>query len=292
MKNQRNKALLSLVLSMSIFGTIGIVRKYIDLPSSVIALGRAFIGTLFLALLLFIRRQPFSVSAVRKQALSLLLSGCFLGFNWILLFEAYCYTTVATATLCYYMAPVIVILAAPLLFRETLTVKKGLCALAAVVGAVLVSGILTGGSGSSDGKGVLLGLGAAVLYASVVLLNKGIRDVPAMDRTLVQLAVSAIVLIPYVLLTEDMPQLSPGAVELGLLLLAGILHTGIAYALYFDSIHALSAQTAALFSYIDPVLAILLSALLLQEPMGISGIFGAVLILGAAFLSEYEPKKA
>lgn len=292
MKNQRNKALLSLVLSMSIFGTIGIVRKYIDLPSSVIALGRALIGTLFLALLLFIRRQPFSVSVVRKQALSLLLSGCFLGFNWILLFEAYCYTTVATATLCYYMAPVIVILAAPLLFRETLTVKKGLCVLAAVVGAVLVSGILTGGSGSSDGKGVLLGLGAAVLYASVVLLNKGIRDVPAMDRTLVQLAVSAIVLIPYVLLTEDVTLLSPGAVDLGLLLLAGILHTGIAYALYFGSIHALSAQTAALFSYIDPVLAILLSALLLQEPMGISGIFGAVLILGAAFLSEYEPKKA
>ena len=292
MKNQRNKALLSLILSMSIFGTIGIVRKYVALPSSVIALGRALIGTIFLALLMILRRQPFSVSAVRKQALPLLLSGCFLGFNWILLFEAYCYTPVATATLCYYLAPVIVILAASLLFRETLTVKKALCALAAVIGAVLVSGILTGGSGSSDGKGVLLGLGAAVLYASVVLLNKGIRDVPAMDRTLVQLAVSAIVLIPYVLLTEDMPQLSPGALDLALLLLAGILHTGIAYALYFGSIHALSAQTAALFSYIDPVLAILLSALLLREPFGICSIFGAVLILGAAFLSEYEPKKA
>jgi len=289
MKHRETTHRISLILSMCIFGTIGLVRRYIDLPSSVIALARAVIGTVFLAVLVVLRRRRPNWKAIGKMLPLLLLSGAALGFNWILLFESYCHTSVATATLCYYMAPILVILAAPLLFRERLTLRKALCIPAALVGIVLVSGILqTGIQSLSELKGILLGLSAAVLYASVVLLNKKIRDIPALDRTILQLAISGIILIPYTLLTEDWSSMTLTGDAAVLLLIAGVIHTGIAYALYFGSISKLPAQTAALLSYIDPIIAILLSALFLQEPMTAYSILGAVLILGAAVVSELE----
>lgn len=281
------KSRLALIASMAIFGTIGILRKHIDLPSSAVALTRAWIGAAFLILLLIIRRQKPDLSGLRAHLLPLLLSGAGLGFNWILLFEAYRYTTVATATLCYYMAPILVILVSPLLFRERLTGRKLICLAAAVIGIVLVSGVADSGL-DTDLTGILFGLGAAVLYASVVLMNKKIAGIAAIDRTLLQLLTAGIVLLPYTLLTEDIQSLRPDLTGAVLLLVAGILHTGIAYALYFGAIPSLSAQTAALYSYIDPILAIVLSAVALREPVTAAGLAGAVLILGAAFLSERE----
>lgn len=113
------------ILAMSIFGTIGIFRRYIPLPSSVLALARGTIGTIFLLfLLLVIKRQRLSAEAISRNFKFLVISGALIGFNWILLFEAYQYTTVATATLCYYMAPVLVIMASPFFFQEKLTPCK------------------------------------------------------------------------------------------------------------------------------------------------------------------------
>ena len=281
------KGRIALIASMCIFGTIGILRKFIDLPSGTIALARAWIGTAFLLCVVLLRREKPDWAAISKNALRLLVSGTFIGFNWVLLFESYRYTSVAAATLCYYMAPILMILAAPFLFKEALTRKQLLCVAAAVVGVVLVSGILQTGFGSiGELRGILLGLGAAVLYASVVLLNRTITGISAYYKTICQLGIAGIVLIPYVLLTEAPGQLTFTPLGLGLLLVAGILHTGLAYAMYFGSIQKLKTRTVALYSYIDPILAVILSALVLQEPMTISGAIGAVLILGAAFLSE------
>ena len=285
-ENQKSSRL-SLIFAMIIFGTIGLLRKYIDLPSSIIALARAVIGTGFLLALLLIKKQRPDLGAIRKNLPALLLSGAVLGFNWILLFEAYLYTTVAAATLCYYMAPMLVILASAVLFREKLTWKRLLCVLVALAGIVLVSGILdTGFGGTAELKGIALGLGAAALYAAVVLLNKKISGISSLDRTILQLAVAATVLLPYTLLTEDWSQLQPDSTGLLMLLVAGIVHTGLAYALYFGSIRALPTQTVALYSYLDPILAVLLSALFLREPISPAGIVGAVLVLGAAVFSE------
>jgi len=287
---QTNKsARLPLLAAMCIFGSIGLVRKFIDLPSSVIALARALIGTGFLLILLAFQRRKIDFSGIRKNLIYLLLSSVALGFNWILLFEAYCYTTVATATLCYYMAPILVILVASVLFQEKLTVKKLICSFVALVGIVLVSGVLdTGMSGASDFRGILLGLGAAALYATVVLLNKKITGLSALERTVMQLAIAGIILLPYTLFTEDWSAMHPGTVDITLLIVAGIVHTGIAYALYFGSISTLPSPTVALYSYIDPILAIVLSALFLQEPITVGGAIGAVLILGAAYISDRE----
>ena len=284
-------ATFKLTLSMVIFGTIGIFRRYIPLPSSLVAMSRGLIGMLFLLLVMLLRRGGMNRAAVRKRLGLLCLSGAAIGVNWILLFEAYNYTSVATATLCYYLAPMFVILASPLVVGERLTAKKLICVLAALLGMVFVSGVLESGGGSSDLKGVLLGLGAAVLYASVVLMNKQLGDVPAYDRTIVQLGSSAAVLLPYVLLTEDMGALTFTPGTIGLLLVVGIVHTGIAYALYFGSLMQLKAQTAAILSYIDPVVAVLLSALVLREHMSLLSGLGAVLVLGAAVVSELPSRR-
>ena len=189
------------------------------------------------------------------------------------------------------MAPELVPLTAPFLFKERLTKKKMLCIAGALVGMIFVSGIWnTGISGTGELRGVLYGIGAAVFYASVILLNKKIRDISAYDKTMMQLAAASIVLLPYTVLTEKVSVLSLTPVAVILLAVVGILHTGISYTLYFGSMKELEAQTIAIFSYIDPIVAILLSALFLKEPLGIGGIAGAIMVLGAALISELPDK--
>lgn len=284
---QNSKGKQMLAMSMLIFSTIGILRRYIPLSSACVALVRAVVGALFLLIVLKCRRQSLNSSAIRKNLIPLLLSGSALGFNWILLFESYWHTSVATATLCYYLAPILVILVSPLVLKERLTGKKLLCAWVALVGLILVSGVAEAEfTGLSEMKGILFGLGAAVLYAAVMLLNKKIRDIGAYDKTIFQLAVAGFALLPYVLLTEDMSALNINSTAVVLLAIAGVIHTGVAYALYFGSIPLLPAQSVALYSYIDPVLAIILSMLFLKEPMSIPSGIGAVMILGAAFMGE------
>lgn len=290
MKDQDARSRNYLIVSMCIFGTVGIFRRYIDLPSSLIALVRGLLGTGFLGGFLLLRRQRLDQQAIRKNILLLLTSGAAIGFNWIFLFEAYCCTSVATATLCYYLAPILVILASPVVLGEKLTVRKGLCALAALTGMVFVSGIPEAGlPGLSESKGILFGLAAAVLYASVILMNKKMTAIPALDQTIFQLGFASAAMVPYVLLTVSPAVLSFDAISLVMLCILGAVHTGLAYLLYFGSMGRLKGHTVALFSYIDPVLAILLSSLLLKEPLTSGGILGAILILGAACISQLFP---
>ena len=283
-----NKEKMMMIGAMTIFGTIGIFRKYIPLPSSLLALARGIIGTAFLLfLVLAVKRDKLSIEAIKRNFVFLVVSGAFIGFNWILLFEAYQYTTVATATLCYYMAPVIVVLVSPFLFKERLTLLKAICVAVALAGMVFVSGIPQSGfGGMSELKGILLGLGAATLYAIVVILNQYIKDIPAYDKTIMQLGTAAVAILPYTLLTENFADISFTPVAVLMLLFVGIVHTGIAYTLYFGSMSGLKAQTIALFSYIDPVVAIILSAVILQENIGLWGVIGAVMVLGSTMVSE------
>jgi len=278
-----------LILSMLIFGTIGLFRRAIPYPSSVVALVRSVIGLVFLLLVRAIRREPIDRTAVKRNLPKLLLLGAMLGTNWIFLFEAYNYTSVAAATMCYYMAPVFIILLSVPVFGEKITPRKGICAAVAVFGMVLVSDVLT--TGLHGAKGLVFGLIAAVLYAVIVIINRTLKDISAEDRTIMQFAASSLVMLPYVLLTENLAALEVTPRVLLLLLIVGVVHTGIAYVLYFGSIAHVPAQTAALLSYIDPIVAVLLSLTVLREPMSPTALFGAVLVIGAMILSEITPKK-
>lgn len=288
---KENAAKLKLLGAMSIFGTIGLFVRYIPLSSAAIAFCRGVLGCLFLLGFMAVTGKKLSRADIKKNLLVLCLSGAAIGGNWILLFEAYRYTTVATATVCYYLAPLFLLLASPLV-GEKLTVKKLLCMAAALVGMVLVSGVVQGGMPRlSELTGVALGVGAAVLYATVMLLNKKLRPISAYDKTVVQLGTAALVVLPYMLLTGGVAVPSVEPLAWALLLVVGIVHTGVAYTLYFGSLGALDAKTVAVFSYLDPVIAVLLSALLLKETMDIYSIAGTVLILGSALCSELPERK-
>ena len=275
------------VSSMLIFGTIGVFRRYIPLPSAFLAFTRGIIGGLCILLLIRIRKKGGREPLARRDLLMLVVSGALIGFNWMLLFEAYNHTTVAVATLCYYMAPTIVILLSPIVFRERLTARKAICAAVAVAGMVLVSGVLgEHGAPEASVPGILLGLGAAAIYAAVVIMNKKIRGVDTYRKTTVQLLSAGLAMVPYLLLTGGFSTEGFSVSATVLLLVVGVVHTGIAYALYFGSMDGLRVQTVAILSYIDPVSALLFSAFLLREPLSPLNILGAVMIIGSAMVSE------
>ena len=289
-KPNDRKSLGMFVASMLIFGTVGVLRRYIPLPSALLACTRGILGGLFLLAFVRLRKKAAGAKLPPGVMPRLVITGAMIGINWILLFEAYNHTTVAVATLCYYMQPTIVVLLSPLIFRERLTFRRALCAAVSIVGMVLVSGVIGGGQVGSL-KGILLGLGAACFYASVIIMNKKLPETDAHQRTTVMLLSAGIVMLPYLLATGGFRAEGLNTTSVLLLLVLGIFHTGIAYALYFGSMDGLRVQTIAVFGYIDPVAALLFSALLLREPLSPLSVVGAVMIIGSAIISEIEPTK-
>lgn len=275
---------LNLIVAMVVVGTIGIFVTYIPLPSSVIAMVRAVTGSLFLAIVMVIKREKISWETVKANGIVLLLSGTALGFNWIFLFEAYHYTTVSVATLCYYMAPVFVILLSPFILKEKLTWISVLCTVAAVIGAVLISE--AAGLGGQDIRGIGFGLLAALLYCSILLLNKKMKGLKDLEKTFCQLTISAVVMLIYVFSTQKLSSLEFTSRTIVLLFIIGIVYTGIVYILFFSAIGRLPAQTSSILSYLDPVTAILISMIVLHQPLTFIQICGTILILGSTFVNE------
>ncbi|MBQ2254522.1 MAG: EamA family transporter, partial [Clostridia bacterium] len=276
--------------SMLIFGTVPLVVRMIDLSSSERALYRAIMAAVLVGGFLLITRQKLPLRDIKKELLLLLLSGAAMGFNWVLLFEAYKYTTVSVATLSYYFAPVIVMMVCPLLFREKMGVRQILSFVMSTAGLVLITG--TAGGGSSDLLGIAFGLGAAVLYATVMLLNKFIKGVTGLHRTFIQFLAAIAVLTPYVALTSGFhPTALDGRGAVSLLIL-GLVHTGIAYCMYFSALKELPGQEVAILSYIDPLVAVLVGFIWLDETMTPPQIVGGLLILGFTLWSELPARKS
>lgn len=280
------KSYLMLVVSMLTFGTIGIFRKYIPLSSGMLAFVRGILGSLFLVAWVKLRRHKLS-KPDRRTVFWLVITGALIGLNWIFLFEAYNLTTVANATMSYYMQPTIVILLSPIFFKEKLGLRKIVCAILAIIGMVFVSGIMDSKNENwGSMQGIWFGLIAAALYATVVIFNKKISISDAYTKTILQLFSAAMVLIPYLVVTESRNPLQLDWFAVVMVLIVGIFHTGVAYALYFGSMTQLKSQSIAVLSYIDPVFALVLSQVFLHERMTIYGGLGAVLIIGSALYSE------
>ena len=274
-----------LITSMAIFGTIGLFVRNIPVSSGELALYRAVLAALLIGAFLFVTKQKIPFSNIKKEIPMLLASGVAMGINWILLFEAYKYTTVSVATLSYYFAPVIVTLVCPILFKESLTAKQVVCFVMSTLGLVMITGI-GDMSGENNFVGILFGLGAAVFYATVILLNKFIRNVEGIHRTFLQFLSAIVVLIPYVLMTSGVTLGNLGGIGWTNLLIVGLIHTGVTYCIYFSSLKELPGQKAAILSYIDPLVAVLISVTVLNETMTLWQVIGGILILGFTLWNE------
>ncbi|MCM3767671.1 DMT family transporter [Neobacillus niacini] len=279
---------MKLLSAMLIFGSLGLFVKNIDLSSSEIAFLRGVIGSLFLLVASLLVKHKVSVKMLKKNAVLLLLSGGAVGLNWIFLFESYRYTTISNATISYYFAPVFVMILAPWILKEKITLAKAGCILAAMAGLYLiVQNGSVGGTGSyNHGLGIFYGLLAAGFYASVILMNKFIKNLSGFEITLVQLMTAAIVLLPYILVQGQLDLSGLNSSSIMFILILGIVHTGFAYFLYFSSLQQLKGQTIAVLSYIDPISAVIFAAIFLSESMTVLQMVGGVLILGSTFLSE------
>lgn len=278
-----------LIASMITFGTLGPFVRNIPVSSGELALYRAILAAVLIAAYLLITGQRIPLRQIRREVPVLLASGMAMGINWILLFEAYKYTTVSAATLSYYFAPVIVTLVCPILFKEKLTARQMICFAMSTLGLVLITGIGTSGSGR-DLIGILFGLGAAGFYAAVILLNKFIRNVEGIHRTLLQFLSAVVILLPYVLVTSGVTLGAMDVVGWMNLLIVGLVHTGVTYCLYFSSLKELPGQKAAILSYIDPLVAVLVSVTVLGESMTLLQGIGGMLILGFTLWNEIAPE--
>lgn len=274
---------------MAAFGTLPVFVKNIPLSSAEIALYRAVLAAVLTGIYIAAAKKNAEFKRIRRELPLILVSGAAMGINWILLFEAYRYTSVSVATLSYYFAPVIVTIACPFLFRERLTVKQVFCFVMATAGVVLITGV--GGLGSgSEIKGIALGLSAAVFYASVILLNKRIRTVDGINRTFIQFIAAAAVLLPYTAAAEGFHLMSLDFAGTLNLLAVGFIHTGVTYCLYFSSVTWLTGQQAAVLSYIDPLVAVVMSVTVLGESITPLQAAGGLMILGFTLLNEVRIK--
>ena len=279
-----------LITAMTVFGTIGIFVRNIPVSSGELALYRAVLASGMLGLYFLVTKQKIGLKSIGRELPLLLISGGAMGFNWILLFEAYKYTTVSVATLSYYFAPVIVTVLCPVLFREKMGVKQWICFAMSTLGIVLITGIGDLNAGSSHLMGIAFGLGAAAFYAAVILLNKFIKGVAGIHRTFLQFLAAIAVLIPYVMCTTGVDLAVLDGMGWMNLLIVGLFHTGVTYCLYFSALKDLPGQEAAILSYIDPLVAVVLSVFLLGESMTVAQLIGGGLILGFTLWNELPPK--
>lgn len=277
---------LMLMSAMAIFGTLAPFVRNIPVTSAELSLFRAMLAASLIGIFLLVTKQTIPVKNLKKELILLMCSGASMAVNWILLFEAYKYTTVAIATLSYYFAPVLVTVASAFLFREKLGKKQIICFVMSTLGLIIVTGITNLGSGSNNAVGILFGLGAAVLYAVCILLNKAIKGVGGIQRTFLQFVAAIAVMVPYVAFSGGVSLNAMTSLGWGSLLIVGLVHTGITYCLYFTAVERIPGQEVAILSYIDPLVAVVIGVVVLGEPLSLQQMIGGAMILGFTLWNE------
>lgn len=275
------------IVSLLIFGSNGVFASHIDMTSAEIVCMRTLIGSLALILVLLVSRTKLDCAVMKREAFKLIAAGICLGVNWALLFEAYKLMSVSIATLTYYLAPIIVLLLSPLLLREKQSARAYIGMCAAVVGLVLAVGL---GDTSVSATGLIVGLGSAVFYAGLIIFNKKIDGVTGLPLTTIEMVIAACVMLPYVLLTGGYVGFPPDMEGTLYLIFLCLVNTGLACWLYFSSMNRLPARAVALFGYVDPVSALIFSAVFLGDRMGALQIAGAVLVFAGAAFGQSKPK--
>ncbi len=275
---------LMFILTMMAFGTVSLFVRRVGLPPAEVSFWRAVIALVAIGLFMGATGRFRALLTLKPWLWRFLLSGFVMAANWILLFEAIRHTSIALATLAYYLAPTLILLASAWLLRERVTRGQALCFALSTLGLVLMLGVSGGSRG--DLRGILLALGSAVLYAAVVMMNRTAGDADGVARTFVQFCAAALALLPYLAFGRgfEAARLDAGA-ALSLLVL-GLFHTGVCYCLYFIALPHLKGQQVAIFSYLDPLVAVLLSVLLLGEPVGSLQLLGGGLMVLGALLNE------
>ncbi len=286
-----NSPRLFIVIDMLLWSTLGVLRRYVYLPSEVIAMLRGIMGSAFLISVLYLKYDGFHREQVRKNIKALLIGGIMLGINWAFLFEAYRYTQVGIAEIFYFTNTVFVILLAPFITKERITLSQWICVLVALGGMVLVSGAYKLTLSTKDLLGICLAVLAALASTATIFSGKVMKDIPDIEVAAIQLTLSGLILIPYTLFTGELANARFG-LDMSTLItcVLGFVHTGVAYVLFFAALPKIPSAEYTILSYIDPIFAIVWGWLLLGEVLSVPQLIGAALIIGSLMYSELSKK--
>nr|WP_321297894.1 EamA family transporter [uncultured Sphaerochaeta sp.] len=266
------------VLSMVIFGTIGAFVRVIGLSSPLIAFYRGLLGTLYFlpSMRSWITNQPdlLSLWLYRRK---LLLSAFLLAGNWILLFEAFRNTTIAIASLLYYTAPLLVLLFSRIGSKERIPMRTLISLVSSFFGMVLLCNVE--GNDGYSGKGVLFGMGAALCYAGLIMVNRSLKELPEEHTTPIQLALSTLVLAPYLFLFELESFFPTRVVGWAALAILGFVHSGFGFLLFFQGVKTVEPKKIAILGYLDPLVSVLISVFLFQEILTQWQIVGSLILI-------------
>lgn len=276
-------AYLSYILALLLFGSNGIIASHISLPSIVIVLYRTCIGSLLLLSVFMVTKSKWTFYKYKKHFLFLALSGCSMGASWIFLYEAYQQIGVSISSLLYYCCPIVVMLLAPIVFREKLIPQKVIGFLLVLVGIILVNGKLF--AGSSHYWGIFCGIMSALMYSLMVIFNKKATNISGLENSLLQLAISFLTVLFIVLLKGNYSLVIPQGSIFPLVFL-GVINTGLGCYLYFSKLDKLPVQSVSILGYLEPLSSVFLSFIILGETMNTAQVIGAILILGGAFYAE------
>ena len=281
-----NINLILYLISLVIMGSNGIVASFINLTSLEIILMRTIIGSAVLITACIIHKEKFACLHDKHDALFLLLSGLTLGGGWIFLFEAYRTIGVSISTLLYYLGPIIAMLLSPLFFNEELTKVKLIGATIVFIVVLLLNGNIAGDP--SKTYGIFCGFMSGVFYAVTVILNKKVRNATGMENTTCQLVASFFLVFTFLMATTGIHIKITGTEWIPVLWI-GLLNTGLSCFFYYSTITKLPMSTVAILSYLDPVSAVVLSALILHETLTPIQILGVFLVIGGAAFSQLYP---
>lgn len=279
---QKHRFFIRYLIALLLFGFNGIVASHIALDSGQIVLLRTLLGSISLLAFFFLSGHRFSFAGRGMDVTLILLSGAAMGASWMFLYAGYQTIGVSTASLLYYSGPVIVMALSPLVFHEALTWVKVTGFLCVCGGIVLVNGL---GGGQINAAGFIYGIMSAVCYAVMLILNKKAKGVDGMENSLLQMLSATAAVFLLLLCKGGLAMSIPGASWPWILLL-GIVNTGFGCWCYFSAIGALPVQSVAVCGYLEPLSAVIFSALLLHERLTTAQMIGAVLILGGALFSE------
>ncbi|MDF3004491.1 MAG: protein of unknown function transrane [Oscillospiraceae bacterium] len=278
------RAYFKYVFALLLFGSNGIVANQISLTSYEIVFLRTMIGSFMLLAIFLFTRGRFTFWQHKQQFLFLLISGIAMGASWMFLYEAYRQVGVSIASLAYYCGPVIVMVLSPFLFREKLTRSKIVGFLVVIFGIVLVNQqVFQAGKAS---WGLFCGGMSAVMYAFMVNYNKKVKDITGLENSTLQLTISFLTVAVFLGIRQGLIIL-PSSGDAIWILVLGLLNTGIGCYFYFSSIGYLPVQTVAICGYLEPLSAVLLSAVILRETMSVCQICGTVMIIGGAIIGEF-----
>lgn len=281
---------LKLSLVMLLWGSIGVFTRYINVSPIILAFLRAIIA--IPVLYTFHRLYKNQSESNIKKLIPFVISGGILGLAWLCLFTAFKNTSISIAVLAYNMCPVYVLISAPIILKERLNRIQIMTIIGAFAGLLI---IVSNALNSSDFSLVGLGFGivSGLLYATLVIINRMVKtEMESSTITLIQMISATIILLPFCVFDERVMTITKlDTLSILLILILGLIHTGVAYRIYFSTYKKLSAVSIVSFSYMEPVFSIILSVIILGEKVYLNQIIGGVLILGSTYLGEFVSER-